>query len=1129
MRKFVGGAALSVLAFAMASAAYAQETTGAMRGQVTDGSGAPAVGASVTVLHVPTGTTVTTATNSDGYYTVRGLRVGGPYKVTTTFSGQTETSTVQQVGIGTPVPLDITFAGEVAEVVVTGTLVKKENNGGPSSSYGLSDIQELPSLRRDLKDVARVNPFVTLDPSNLDAIIVGGVSNRYNSLTVDGVKQNDDFGLNNNGYPTQRSPISQDAVQAMSVNLAPYSVLYNDFQGANLNVVTKSGTNEFHGSATYEYSDEGLIGDKVNGQTFTNVFKEETYAATIGGPIIKDRLFFFGSYEKFEAVRGSIAGPVGSGKPVITGNPTAAIPFVTPAQVSVIQGILGSTYGYSLDTENSILNNLGLPEDDEKWLAKVDWNITDNHRLAVTYQKTSGTRLIEGNRSSSTQLALYSNYYTKGDDLEVYTAQLNSDWTENLRTEFVATKKKVVTLQDPVGGASGDGTGAGDEEAEIGQFSIAGNPALSGTGTRILAGPDVSRHANALENEVQNFRGRVFYDLGDNDIVAGVERENLKVYNLFGQRTEGEFVFNTLANFQARLPDQVTYQNAIIDANGDGVRNEQDLAAKFDYDTWNFYLQDTLRITPDLSVTAGFRYTVLTQEDEPVANSFFAARYGFSNAENLDGKKVLMPRFSADYRPQWEPTWGKFGARNLRLSGGFGLFSGGSATVWVSNSFSNTGVLGASVACFRNQTNTNCGLAAGSNDNAVLNSLAAAGDFRNLPAAFENLLNPANTSINNIRRAAGVNGIDPNFQPIQTWKSSLTFTADLDIPWLGEDYRFAVDFLRGDVRKAILWKDYRAGLTPIGRAPDGRPVYRRAAERGLFVTGVASNDTGNDLVLGNTDEGFNQSVAISMAKSWENGIDASLSYTYTDAKDVNPGTSSVAFSNWANLATADSNNPGLATSNYEIKNSWKARVSWSHAFFGDYETGISVFAEHRSGLPFSHVYNISGTNALAIWGDGAGNRQLFYVPTLDGSGNVTLTSDPIIQYGAGFNMAAFNEYIKTSGLSKYAGQISPRNGFKGDDVTRIDLHFSQELPAFFPNGAKLQAYMDIINFGNMLNSNWGALEQVDFFYAAPIVAVAQTGNRYTYSNFQAPVKTLSNSDAPNRSLWQIKFGLKYSF
>ncbi|MCR5877766.1 TonB-dependent receptor [Phenylobacterium sp. J367] len=1126
MKRLACGASFGVLVAAMGTAVYAQETTGTIRGQAIGADGNPVANASVAVTHVPTGTVVNTATGADGYFTARGLRVGGPYTVAVTANGETETTRVASVGVGTPVNVDVAFAGAVEEVVVTATAMNREENGGPTSNFQLSDIEDLPSMKRDLKDLARLNPFITLDPSNLDAVVAGGVSNRYNSLTVDGVKQNDDFGLNNNGYPTQRSPISTDAVQAMSVNLAPYSVLYNDFQGANINVVTKSGSNEFHGSAFYEYSDQDLIGDKAEGQTFTNVFEEKSYGATLGGPIIRDRLFFFGSYEKFEAERGSIAGPVGSGKPIITGNGST---FVTPAQITAIENTLASVYGYTLDQENSILDNLSLPEEDEKWLGKLDWNITDAHRLAVTYQKTNGTRLIEGNRSSSTQLALYSNYYIKGDDLEVYTAQLNSDWSENLRSELVATKKKVVTLQQPVGGESGNGEGAGDEEAEIGQFSIAGNPAALNTNTRILAGPDVSRHANELENEVTNYRGRVFYDLGDHQFSFGVEKENLKVYNLFGQRTEAEFTFFSLANLQNRLPDQVQYQNAIVDANGDGQRNEQDLAAQFDYDTWNIYAQDTLRITPELSVTAGFRYTRLVQDDRPLANSFFQQRYGFSNSENLDGRDVMMPRVSFEYTPQYEPEWGSFAARRLRLTGGFGLFSGGSATVWVSNSFSNTGVLGATIFCARNQTNTNCGRALGTDDNAVLNSLVTAADYRNLPAAFENLLNPALPTIETIRRAASANGIDPAFQPVQTWKSSLSFSADLAFPYIGENYNFTIDFLRGDVKEAILWKDYRAGLTPVGTAPDGRPVYRNATQRGAFIAG-SGNDTGNDLVLTNTDEGFQQAWAFSMSKAWENGIDASLSYTLTDAKDVNPGTSSVAFSNWGNLATADINDPGLATSNYEIKHQFKGRFSFRRAFFGDNETNVSLFFQHRSGNPYSFVYNLSSTNALALFGDGASNRQLFYVPQVDSAGNVTLTSDPIVTYASGFDINRFNEYLKGVGLTKYAGRISPRNGFRSDDVTTFDLRISQELPAFFPGGAKIQAYMDLVNIGNMLNDEWGTVRQVDFFYAAPIVGVASApGNRYQYQNFTPAVKTLSNSDAPNRSLWQVKFGLKYSF
>ena len=434
-----------------------------------------------------------------------------------------------------------------------------------------------------------------------------------------------------------------------------------------------------------------MIGDTVQGtDQLERVFDEETYGGTFGGPIIKDKLFFFLSYEKFKANRATIAGPVGSGKPVIAGNPAAAIPFITGAQLTQVEGILASRYGFDFDSMNSITGGITLPELDEKKLAKIDWNITDNHRLAVTYQKTDGTRLIEGNRSSSTQLALYSDYYIKGDDLEVYTAQLNSDWSDNFRTELVATRKNVVTIQQPVSGVAGNGEAMGDEEAEIGQFSIGANPAVSGTGTRILAGPDVSRHANELENKVTTFRARGFYDLGDNSFAFGVETREAgglqPVRPAHGRRVHLQQRRRPAERHPAAAP--VSKRDRRCERRRPAQRAGPGRALR---------LRDLQLLRPGhpadhrgASVTAGFRYQRLTQKDVPLANSFFAARYGFSNSENLDGRDVFLPRLGFDYRPDWDVDH----VSRIRITGGYGLFSGGSSTVWVSNSFSNTGVLG---------------------------------------------------------------------------------------------------------------------------------------------------------------------------------------------------------------------------------------------------------------------------------------------------------------------------------------------------------------------------------------------------------------------------------------------------
>jgi hypothetical protein len=1131
MKRLAGGAALTVLALAASSAVYAQETTSAIRGQVTD-NGVPVAGATVTVTHKPTGTVATTLTGPDGVYLARGLRVGGPYAIAVVAPGQAPmTVEIASVGVGDPVGVDVEVNPQsVSEVLVTAGGADKTKNNGPTTRFTRADLDALPSLKRDLKDAARLNPFITLDPTNLDAVIAAGTSSKYNSLTIDGVKQNDDFGLNNNGYPTQRGPISTDAVQALSVNLAPFSVIYNDFQGANLNAVTKSGTNEFHGTVFGEDSNDKYIGDKSKTnatglKTYTNKFSEKSYGATLGGPIWKDKLFFFLSYENYEAERPVTAGPVGSGRSIVVGD---GVTYVTSAQLTQVQDILATKYGYDFEKANSVLNISSLPEEDVKKLAKIDWNITDKHRLAFTYQDTDGTRQIEGNRSSATQLQMYGGYYTKGDHLRVYTGQLNSQWTDALRTEVVFSQKEVTTIQQPLGGCAGDGSESGDEACEFGQFAIGAIPGVSGTNTRILAGPDISRHANSLSNTVKTYRGRAFYELGEHSFIVGAEREDISVFNLFAQNTEGAFTYNSIADLQAGTLQALTYQGAITDANGDGVRNEKDLAAAFDFKSTNLYFEDSLRITPDLTVGVGFRYQYYTQNDKPLANANFLNRYKFTNSENLDGRSIVLPRVSFN----WTPEFDAMHVSRVNLNGGFGLFSGGSSTVWLSNSYSNTGVLGATVSCTRGSTSTSCGTAGGTTDTAILNQVTSGYD---IPSVVESLLDPTKASIVAIQRAANVNALDPNFKPISTWKTTLSFSADLDFGPLGDGYRFTADGIYSDVNNAILWKDYRAGLAPIAFAPDGRPIYNRAAERGALVAG-SGTDTGADYVLTNTKKGYQKSAAIGLAKSFPFGIDASASATWVRAKDVNSGTSSTASSNFGQVATYDLNNPALATSNYEVKYSYKGRLSWKHAFFGDNNTGFNMFFERRAGLPFSYTFLTSGTatatnSNINNFGDAASSRQLFYVPKADSSGNVTATSDSLVNYGTGFDIVAFNDFLKSSGLMKYNGKISPRNAFKSRDVSRIDLRFTQELPAFFPNAAKLQAYVDLINFGNMINKKYGVVEQVDFPYTSVVVSPQISNGKYIYSgsNFKTSPYTAANSDAPNRSLWQVKFGLKYTF
>ena len=302
-KTLAGGAAITVMAAAIVQPAYAQVTTSSMRGVVTDADGSAVSGATVTILHAPSGSVDTATTDASGTFSERGLRVGGPYVVTVTSGAESEQFDNIFLTINETYPLNVRL-GE-ARTLQTVTVIGSASNAGlamgPASSFGVDTIESLPSVSRDIRDIARLDPLVSVDPTNSGAISIGGTNNRYNSLTIDGIKFNDLFGLNANGFPSQRSPISIDALEQLSVEVAPYDVEFSGFTGGTVNIVTKSGTNDFHGSAYYFYTDDSLAGDQIQNRTVSQDFEEKTWGVTLGGPIIQDKLFFFAAYEDFEA------------------------------------------------------------------------------------------------------------------------------------------------------------------------------------------------------------------------------------------------------------------------------------------------------------------------------------------------------------------------------------------------------------------------------------------------------------------------------------------------------------------------------------------------------------------------------------------------------------------------------------------------------------------------------------------------------------------------------------------------------------------------------------------------------------------------------------------------------------
>lgn len=752
------------LSMATAQMAQAQVTTSSIRGQVFDQTGAPVSGASAVITHTPSGTVSTAQSNDLGVFSARNLRVGGPYTVVVSGPGfETVTRENIFITLDSTFPLNVLVGGAEDEVITVGTLTQQSYlDTGLSSNFNVAELNEVPSIDRDITDVAQLDPFanVNIQGRGDKELSIGGANNRFNSLTIDGVALNDRFGLNANGYPTQRSPIPYDAIQSLSIETAPYDTEFNGFTGGTINAVTKSGENEFHGSAGYFYADSDLAGDASQDDNFDLDFEEKSYAFTLGGPIIKDKLFFFGAYEKYEEAASLINGPIGSG--------ALNERDVTQADFERISNIMQNVYGF--DVGGFSVD----PVEEEKYLISVDWNITNDHRAKFTYLKNEGSTIRQTNGSSFLAdrgvdvLGTSSTFYNRTENVDSYIGHIFSDWTPNLSTEFKIAYTTQDTGQDSLGGS------------EFPLFAV-----RTSTGANLTLGPDTFRHGNELSQEFFQIKAKAEYVAGNHTFKLGFERENVDVDNLFAPNAEGQYFFESIDDLENRIATGIQYENAI-------TNNEDDRRAIWGYNLTSMYLQDTWDASDTLTFQLGLRYDLYGSDGEIRRNPLFQGRYGYQNTNDLDGLSVFMPRFSFN----WDAT------DNLRVRGGIGRFSGGSPSVWISNAYSNDGVTNAS---FR-RTRTPF---------TVPNTPdAATGNF--VP---QDVLD----AVANNTPDGPVAALGPDFQIPTTFKANLGFAYEADLGFLGDEWLISADVLYNQYENAPHWFDQ--SCVEVSAAPDGRPVY----------------------------------------------------------------------------------------------------------------------------------------------------------------------------------------------------------------------------------------------------------------------------------------------------------------
>ncbi|MEM9397608.1 MAG: TonB-dependent receptor, partial [Pseudomonadota bacterium] len=588
---------------------YAQETTAAVRGVVTGQDGQPVAGATVTVTSLATGLNRTTSTDAVGGYYIRQLPAGVSYRVSVTAEQGGASTERLPLTVGQQAQLNYRLSSLEEVVVVASAAQAADTAIGPTAVFDLSDIQDSPAINRNINDIIGQDPRIYIDQSsNQDAIQCNGANPRFNSLTVDGIRLNDGFGLNSNGYPTQRMPFPFDAISSVAVELAPMSVVYGGFSACNINAVTKSGGNELFGSLFYDYTSDALQGDSLEGDDIqVTDYDESRYGAEIGGAIIKDKLFFYAAYEKYEGVDFNNRGPIGSG--------AVNEVLVSQAELDEIAAISRDVYGF--DPGSSTPGTFDF--EDEKYIAKVDWYASDTQRLAFTYMHNDSFNATPSD-GDLVEFEFADHFYNRGADLDSYIASIYSDWTPEFSTEIRVARTDVDFLQEPR---------AGNEFGEI---------RVELDDVDVYLGGDDSRHANQLNYTIDQFVFRGRYQLGSHTITGGYEREAYDIFNLFYQHVDTELRFDGIENFRNGLADRVYYGNALSN-------NENDIAEAFEYAINYFYLQDEWQVDDKLTVTFGIRYDYYETDDAPNLNQDFLDSYGFGNNQTLDGRDLIQPRF----------------------------------------------------------------------------------------------------------------------------------------------------------------------------------------------------------------------------------------------------------------------------------------------------------------------------------------------------------------------------------------------------------------------------------------------------------------------------------------------------
>lgn len=1048
---------------AMAVSANAQVTTSAISGKVLDETKAPVIGATVVAIHEPSGTLYGAVTNVDGRYTIQGMRTGGPYKIEVSYVGYNKmayTGISLELGNTFNLNVDMKPSAELLDEVVV--VADANANAGASQNFSTQKIESTPTVDRNVYDIVKNMPMAMTSKNG--GITFSGSNNRYNSFQIDGTVSNDVFGLSasgTNGGQTGANPISMDAIQEIQVVVAPFDVRQSGFTGGGINAITKQGTNTTHGSAYTYFNNHNMYGkySAVRGYEKSPLNQQytRTFGGTLGGAIIKDKLFYFVSAEaKKESYPSSIY-------------PGYTDSYITNDVAKQIADQYKKLTGF-----DEVYNQRDVESKSFGLLARIDWNINKDHKLALRYQHNNSYDDNSGLKSSTYTFG--NSGYRMNNKTNAIVAELTSHLGQNLYNELRASASFIrdhrdVAYQGPT--VQIDNILGGDQK----------------TTNTVNIGTEYSSGANYLDQDIYTFEDNLSWYLGNHTLTFGTHNEIYRMKNLFIQAVNGSWYYDDLNRFLNDQPYKYSYKYTDPELTG----GDTQWAPAMKSGQFGFYAQDKWDVTTNFNLTYGLRIDIPVVFNDPTENPKFneyAAQQGFDArvGENPSAKVLFSPRVGF--------RWYTNDSHKTLVRGGLGIFTGRVPFVWLSNAFTNTGMesKGTTIEPKVNKNHTH--------------TAPSLGQYAKDPMAAANSSNGA--------LKPDIVTIDKDFKYPQVFRANLAVEQ-----MLPGDVKLTLEGVYSKTMNNVFFENL--ALTNNGEKSYVIPGVEASAAP-FYSKG--KSDYYSIINLRNTNKGYTYALSALLEKKFNFGLDLSASYTFGHAKSVNDGTSSVAYSNWKYNYSVDTNSKNeLGFSKFDVPHRVMLQASYNSPKYwnGWTSTTIAVIYNGFSGSRYSLTMNEKSD----FNGDGQKGNSLLYIPTEKELDQMLFTSvnydgEPL-KMTAEESRAAFKQWLENDSYAKnHRGQFAERNSNLSKWEHQIDLHLAQHIYNVQGVG-KLEFTVDIINFANMLNKKWGASYDSAFNLSPVTLEYFKDGKAY-YSYNKAEIK---KSDIGSR--WHCQVGVRLTF